>query len=354
MTKEKTKAEYLDSLQKDVEDMQNLKEQGVHRILRNGAKLLLITAIVMGIGAAGTSMQEKNAVASFKSTGIPAYEFLYTDHVFADWNAAGTGNDVNALLTGGKVLIRDGIYVSGVPVDDASGTFQVLPNASYLNKMGNQLIYRDDKDRHIYAYNLDTKQKNIIYTGNCGEVFCTKDSIYFVDYDDHANIMKIEPSNPADKKTVVTQSVQSFAVCGDTVLFLDEGSSLKKQVIGEKSVSTLMKHVERFYLNGHILAETKNEIVAFKPDGKDSRKVFTSKDPEAALVGISGDKLFLQDNGELISWGKGAKNSLGAAKNCLYASIVEDPDHHAHYGIACQKDDSGHTSLKLVKLEEGE
>ncbi len=353
-TKEETKAEYLHSLQQDVEDMQRLREQGVQRIFRNGAKLLLVTAVVIGIGAAGTVLQERNAVAAFQSTGILSYEFLYAGHVFDDWNAAGTGNDVNALLTGGKVLIRDGVYVTGVPADDTAGKFQIIPNASYLNKMGSQIIYSDDQDRHIYAYDLDTKQKSIIYTGNSGEVFCTKDSIYFVDYDEGAALMKIDPQKPTDKTAVVKSPVKSFAVCGDTVIFLDEGSVLKKQAVGGKSTDVLMKHVERFFLNGHILAETKNTIVEFKPDGRDSKKLLQDADPEASLVGISGQKLFLQSNGELASWTKGAKTSLRSAANGLYGSIVEDKDNQAYYGIEYQQDNSSHISLKLVKLEEGE
>lgn len=354
MAKEETKAEYLHSLQQDVEDMQRLREQGVQRIFRNGAKLLLVTAVVIGIGAAGTALQEKNAAAAFQSTGIPSYEFLYAGHVFDDWNAAGTGNDVNALLTGGKVLIRDGVYVSGVPADDTAGQFQIIPNASYLNKLGSQIIYRDDKDRHIYAYDIDTKQKSIIYNGNSGEVFCTKDSIYFVDYDEGADVMKITLQNPTDKTAVVKSPVKSFVVCGDTVIFLDKGSVLKKQTIGGKSADVLMKHVERFYLNGHILAETKNTVVEFKPDGRDSKKLLQDADPEASLVGISGQKLFLQSNGELVSWSKGTKTSLQSAANGLYGSIVEDKDNQTYYGIEYQKDDDNHTSLKLVKLEEGE
>ena len=253
MADKNTKAGYLEALQQKAAEIEDIRSHGMKRMLVNGAKLFIVLAVATGAGAAVTSIQESNAAEAFQSSGNLPYEFMYADGMFTKWNAESIGNDMNTLLTGGKILIRDGMHVTGAAADPDSG-FLVLPGASYLNKVGNIIVYRDDKDRHIYTINPSTKLKTVLYAGNSGEVLCTKDSVYFIDYDSGSNVLKMPLDGSSDKSAVVDTEVSSFAVCGDTVLYIDSLHNLNSQELGSKSRKTLMTQVERFYLNGDIIA----------------------------------------------------------------------------------------------------
>ena len=263
MADKNTKAGYLEALQQKAAEIEDIRSHGMKRMLVNGAKLFIVLAVATGAGAAVTSIQESNAAEAFQSSGNLPYEFMYADGMFTKWNAESIGNDMNTLLTGGKILIRDGMHVTGAAADPDSG-FLVLPGASYLNKVGNIIVYRDDKDRHIYTISPSTKLKTVLYAGNSGEVLCTKDSVYFIDYDSGSNVMKMPLDGSSDKSVVVDTEVSSFAVCGDTVLYIDSLHNLNSQELGSKSRKTLMTQVERFYLNGDIIAESQNKVVSFR------------------------------------------------------------------------------------------
>ena len=339
MADKNTKAGYLEALQQKAAEIEDIRSHGMKRMLVNGAKLFIVLAVATGAGAAVTSIQESNAAEAFQSSGNLPYEFMYADGMFTKWNAESIGNDMNTLLTGGKILIRDGMHVTGAAADPDSG-FLVLPGASYLNKVGNIIVYRDDKDRHIYTISPSTKLKTVLYAGNSGEVLCTKDSVYFI---------KMPLDGSSDKSVVVDTEVSSFAVCGDTVLYIDSLHNLNSQELGSKSRKTLMTQVERFYLNGDIIAESQNTVVSFRPNGNTAHKLYESLDKEMRLAGMVGDTLFIEAGGSFLAVHAGKSETLDAPQGTMYSSIAKD-DAGNYYGICYAADADSKTVMRLVKI----
>lgn len=348
MADKNTKAGYLEALQQKAAEIEDIRSHGMKRMLVNGAKLFIVLAVATGAGAAVTSIQESNAAEAFQSSGNLPYEFMYADGMFTKWNAESIGNDMNTLLTGGKILIRDGMHVTGAAADPDSG-FLVLPGASYLNKVGNIIVYRDDKDRHIYTINPSTKLKTVLYAGNSGEVLCTKDSVYFIDYDSGSNVLKMPLDGSSDKSAVVDTEVSSFAVCGDTVLYIDSLHNLNSQELGSKSRKTLMTQVERFYLNGDIIAESQNKVVSFRPNGNTAHKLYESLDKEMRLASMVGDTLFIEAGGSFLAVHAGKSETLDAPQGTMYSSIAKD-DAGNYYGICYAADADSKTVMRLVKI----
>lgn len=246
--------------------------------------------------------------------------------------------------------MRDGVRVTGATVVKPDDGFLIIQNASYLNKIGDFIIYRDDKDRHIYMVNLVTRQKTVLYAGNSGKVLCTKDNIYFIDYDCNSNIMKLSLDGNAPKKVIVNKIVTSFAVCGDTIIYIDSKQDLCSQKINGQSHKTLMSNVERFYINGNIIAESKNKVVSFRPNGNKAQMLYEDSDKEMQLAGIIGNHLFIESKGAFLVVNGGKPTTLNIPQGRMYGSIVKDGVNN-YYGICYENNDDNKLILRLVKIE---
>ena len=348
MADENTKAGYLESLQQKAEKIEDIRSHGMKRMLVNGSKLFIVLAVATGIGTAVTSMQESDAVKAFQANGTLPYEFMYADGTFAKWNDECVGNDINTLLTGGEIYVRDGMHITGAQADPADG-FLVLPGATYINKVGDNIIYRDDKDHHIYTFNPSTKAKAVLYEGNSGEVMCTQDSVYFIDYDSNSSVMKLPLTGGSDKATVVDEAVSSFAVCGDTILYIDALHRLDSREISGKAHKMLMTQVERFYLDGNVIAESKDKVVSFRPNGDTAHELYASSDKEMRMSGLAGGNLFIEENGSFLAVRDGKATALDVPQGLMYSSITED-DAGTYYGICYTADGDNKTTLRLVKI----
>lgn len=175
------KKEYLESLRAQVTD--DASRQGGRKLLKSSAMLLAAALAAIGIGMGISHAQRNSAYEHYQQSGELSYEYLDVKDAFASWNQKDVGNDVDALLAGGRVLLRDNLRVTGASAVPAESGFRQIPDASYLNLVGNAIVYRSDKDRHIYAADRDSLQSRLLYEGNAGEVFCVGTRVYFIDYD---------------------------------------------------------------------------------------------------------------------------------------------------------------------------
>lgn len=65
MADERTKAEYLVSLQEKAKKIGDIRLHGTKRLIINGVKLLVVFVIVTGIGTVISLMQENDAAKAF-------------------------------------------------------------------------------------------------------------------------------------------------------------------------------------------------------------------------------------------------------------------------------------------------
>jgi hypothetical protein len=343
-----TKKEYLDSLQKKSDKILDIRlSKGIIQILLHASALVLVTVLVVAAGTFGTNIEKDKAYKSFLEGGEISYEHLNYKDTFVQWNQNTIGNDVNVLLSGGKILIKDGLLISGAPLGKINEGFLFLGNSSYLNKVQDEIVYRDDKDRCIYGYNIKTKMKRVIHEGNSGEVYCTGNKIYFIDYDQGSEISCIDLSQGTESNIVVSHAVTSFAVCADNILYLNTKQELYRKVMGQKNDRKLASHIERFFLNGNIIVESKNNIIEFTPTGDHSHVIYQSDVDNMRLVGASSKNTYIQEDSHLICLSETSKLTLAGATFSLFSSIAENQN-GAIYGTAYM-DKDGKVSDTLFK-----
>ncbi|WP_298463922.1 DUF5050 domain-containing protein [uncultured Mitsuokella sp.] len=295
------KKEYLVSLRNRTEA--GTSEQDRKRLYKGGALLLVAALAAIAAGMGISYAQRSNAYEVYQQSGEIPYEYLDVKGVFASWNEQAIGNDANALLTGGKVLVRNHLRITGAASVPPDSGFRQLPAASYLNLVGNTIVYRSDKDRHIYAADRDSLESRVLYDGNAGEVFCTGSRVYFIDYDAGGIVSCLELFTPSDKKVVTQESVRAFAVCGDEILYLSAAHTLCRAPLPQGEgvkihPHQLMHRVERFYLYDEgIVAESRDAVSSFTMQGDCVRLRYRSQDKDLQVLGCLAGRLVLRENG---------------------------------------------------------
>ena len=313
-----SKKEYLKQLQKDAAGGNPLKtDVGRKKLLKSLAALGISASIFTGIGVAGTENAKETAYElgeqiTFENLG-------YKDN-FSRLNHGTIGNDINLLLSGGKILIKENVKYSGV--QNAVAGFKNIANASYLNLCGNRIVYRDDKDRKVYAYEPATTKKEVLYDGNAGEVYCVGTTVYFIDYPDD-KVCSLNLESPKDSLQYITDAgVKSFAVCGDTILYLNNKGKLK--YLKDKVEYTLANNIESFYLNGDIIAKSGKNIIKFTTTGELPELIYQASFADLRLIGADSDYVYIQEDGILYALTVNDTKAITDSKHKYYRSIVHD------------------------------
>ena len=316
----KTKEEHLVELKRKVEEAEMLKN---HKVM--GVKLLYAAGLLIAAGiiaSAGTVISSSSAQNVYQAVadGEPVrYEFLNYENTFIKWNSTIPGNDVNVLLSGGKICQKDGMTATAIKIKQ--GQTVVIPGASYLNKQGNEFIYRDDHTRKVVAFDPISQKKRIVFDGNAGEVMCEGSYVYFVNYGANSHIYRLKLEEESTPEEIISKSVQSFASIGDSILYLTTDGNLYVQQYGKKGDCLICDHVERFFVAGRIFVESQDKIIDFTPLGKNARLIYQGISPDMRMVGVGDSCIYIQENGELYRLEAGEKYALIDAPHSLYGSI---------------------------------
>ena len=341
---EQNKGSYLKELERDAESYASLKTSaGQKKLLKKLAILSVATVVFAGIGLAGTKYQRESAYASGNT---PAFaELGYKDN-FERLKQLPFGNDINVLMDGGNILMSDDIHAASLP---ANGV-QTIPEASYLNEVDQHLIYRNNKDRHIYSMQANGQNKAILFDGNAGEVFCVGSQTYFIDFGNQSQIEVLDEAS-GEPRTVVKEPVKSFAVCNDSIVYLTTGGELKSQKLDSDRGSILLNGVKDFYINGNIVAQTGGNIVQFTTSGILPKKIYTSGASDFKLLGATRGTVYFQENGILVSLQQGERTEWSKDEHKLYRSLLP-VDENSLY-VVVQDVQNGLPSNILVNLKKG-
>ena len=294
------------------------------------AVLLLAAVIFAGIGIVGQgSVVERHYAAG----EIHLAELGYKDD-FARLRAT-LGNDCNVLMTGGKILVDDKGIVSTLPVEGA----RTITGASYLNRTKDGVEFRDDKTRMIGQWkdgDADFKRPSgrLYGSDEYGQIceangqrydICLRYMEGNLDRGGERHIVL----NGSSKNVVVDEPVWTFAVVGDGILYLTTNGELKAmkfEGLQRMFPKTLAKNIQAFFLNGDIIAQSGRDILRFTTRGTDERVLFTAADDNSYLVGLSGETIFMQENGILVSYQNGERKEWTKLPHALYESIQMMPD----------------------------
>lgn len=329
----KTKGEYLQSLQASVNKVQKRKTPK-GRIRTWGMAALVCVGSAAGIWyeANASASEQVSRYESYRDSTetIVSIDSLAYEDTFEIWNSRDIGNDANTLLSGGAVYVQGPIKV--LPSSDfvstnvilESGETQNIPMAgSSLNVVGNTIVFRNDATRNIHAYDLASGEDNIIFDGNAGEVFISDGRIYYIDLGDGFAVKSMNLDG-SDKQKLLDGPIQSFAVFGDTIIYLDTEQSLFRTQPDGQVPQRLVSNIERFFIGEKVYAESKNTIIAFSPSGSEAEAVYVSESDDFRLIGYQEGKLFFQEAGALKYLEDGACSTVCSDNHVLYDSLDID------------------------------
>lgn len=334
-----TNKEYLESLKSNAQIGIN-RGPGLFskQDVRNAAIVIVCAIVVTTLAALVSSMGRDRDYDDLKNGKQVVFQSLNYKDSFKIWNNRDNGNDINAILTGGRILAKDGVLASGLSEKDKELGFNYIGNVSYINKYDQSLVFRDNKDRHIYLLNLKDNSKKLIYEGNCGQILCVNSKIYFIDFRESGKVACIDLKDEKLKKSIAIDSkVRSFVVCGDTVAYLNSEHELYFGNMNTKNHTKLASMVERFYINGDIIAESGDRIIAFTPSGKNARNLYKSPNEDMRLAGVVEDRFIVLEKKALSEIVNGKKNALSDF-NAKYINSITKVENSIYAGVYFAQD----------------
>lgn len=330
-----TKGEYLASLRREAQRSEQAASETSRR-RRMAIILALGTLFILIAGVIGSSVSRRRAYTRYVAgdTQVQFNQLDYQD-TFSIWNERDVGNDVNTLLGGGKTYCRDNISVlpgeTGFVVARRGQPLATLASRiSYINIARDSLFYRDDSTRQTHIFHLSSGTDETFLTENTGQLFVTGERLYYIDHSVNSQLFSVS-LNGGESSMVTERPVSTFAVCGRTVLYLDTQGRLYRKDLSSGSESRLLSHIERFYLNGNIIAESGDKIFQLSPDGRKSSLLYESSTPDLQLVGANQDGIYYQENGALYVLREGGAILLFVGPYDLYQSICADDDGRIYF-----------------------
>lgn len=326
-----TKNEFLANLKKQADraDAYHSRKGRIRRLVIIGI-LVIGSAVSVLIGMSSTkSGKTKMYDAYIEDHSAINYEYLNYLDTFDIWNNTDIGNDVNNLLSGGKVYSRSDLSI----LPDNEGNYSIIKNGSsivslgqgisYINVVEKTVFYREDSTRNLLAVKIGSAQPKVLVKGNVGEVFAYGGRIYYIDIKS-GSLMSVDP-NGKDKQTVYQYPINTFAVCGSNIFVLDNNKRFGICHISEDgtgSFSSSVTNVERFFIDGEIYAESDETIFKFEPNGSNAEAIYQPENPDMRLAGVSDSVVFVQEAGKLYALVNGDKKLLVNEKHELYQSIL--------------------------------
>lgn len=325
-----TKKENIASLQKRAEKVTApFSEKGLKRKKRVSVIFTAGIALALVLGIISTSGERSRVYEEYLSNSNDIdFEYLRYEDTYDRWNANDIGNDVNLLLSGGKVYAKDNLIVkpsenSYVVILDGQVIKTFNANISYINVLQDSVIFRDDSTRNICSFDIATGNEMILSRDNCGEVFVSNGLIYYISFTDNSSIACINPDG-TEKSIVVDKPVSNFLVCGDSVVYLTNTQYLYRYSLDSGSASSIVSNVERFFVNGDLIIESADMIFSSHTNGNKAEEIYKSAEPTMRLVSATPTEIIYQENGTLysISVADGTTSEIFADDYELIASVL--------------------------------
>ena len=349
-----TNKQYLDNLQADVEKLRSFNSQKKRRRRRIVAIILAVgSALSCGAGALFTKTSRDRIYDGFKDdpSSISA-EYLYYRDTFELWNSRANCNDINALLGGGKVYSQDGIAV----LPAATGGYEILENGtsvgsisdndiSYINVYDGNVIFRDDTSRYVLCCDDTGANMTTLIEHRCGQVVIYGGCLYYINQDDGNRLYCVDLGDNSSRQVIDTP-ILNFIVCEDAIFFLDTGNNLRQLSNGSSTATSIVNHVERFFINGNIVAESANKVFQFRPSGGASELIMESQSESFRLVSCSAEAIYYQDAGKLHRLADGVDTVLAEGDYVHYISLLEADDGHIY--VIAYSDPAGSSAYSTL------
>lgn len=349
-----TKREHIAALQKRAEkENASFSEKGLKRKKLVSIIYVFGILLALGLGMISTSGEQKRVYDAYLNDCREIdFEYLSYEDTFVRWNENDIGNDVNVLLSGGKLYSKVGLSIlpkeNSYEIVSGNQTIKTIDsNISYINVLNDTVIFRDDNTRKIHAYNMTSNVVSVISNDNCGEVFVSNGLVYYVSYTDNSSIACINPDG-TEKTIIVDTPVASFLVCGDRVVYLTNTQYLYEHSLKSGSANSIVSNVERFFVNGDLVIESGDLIFTSHTNGNKAKELYQSTESTMRLVCATHSEVFYQENGKLYSISDGLTTEICTDVFEFYSSVLRCSD--SYLIIAYQDKFNAATTPQLVEL----
>lgn len=342
-----SKMSYLQLLQSRADSARALQKDGYILLLKKSWILFLTCGLALTGGFIGTRVAREKAYTTFQQTGEIVYEDMDIKDSFTQWNQVNNGNDINTLLGGGRILTRRGQSYAGVPVGPLQGKVQQLPASAYLNLVGSVLYYRDDVSRNIYALDLGANTSKVYIKGNVGEIFCSNDTLYYINHNQKDQIFSKSLSEDGEPQLVFAEPVLKFAVINHVLLVLQ--TDRKLFYVNGKTKHYLVDADDFAIVGGKIYAVNQQRIVRFNPSGEGANKVYEGAD-KLQLIGVSGTSIYFLENHTV-------KRLLGSSveqvdtPSFMLANSLSTAEDGSVFFVGCQQGKNNLLEKQLIQVQ---
>lgn len=177
-------------------------------------------------------------------------------------------------------------------VDDSDITLSGFV-ASDINVKNGMVYYRNQNTRKIYTYEISSKKTNELGFENVGQ-FAVYDLNYIYIDLSKASLVLIDQKD-GSSKMLVDGGVKSFAIAGNSILFLDKNHKLNKLEIASNVKTVIANNITTFSFDRSLWLQNNDKLI--------QRDLADNKDSEYMLglicnhlFGITDKFVFFESN----------------------------------------------------------
>ena len=354
-----TKTERLTNLQrKENRISASLSPKRRKRNLIVYAILIVGTVLSCIIGTTATSSQiEKQYRQAIENPSLISVDILDYKDIFDVWNREVCRNDINTLLSGGNIYIRNELMV--LPSPSARNRYivsnsgkkigQINSNISSINLLEDSIYYKDNRTKQIMVFNLTTAKSSVFLAESVGSFLISSNKLYYTDLSKNSSLFSVGIGNVDVPILLVNGPIDQFVVLGESILFRGYDNVLYLLSTESNSMETVGKGIERFFLDGDLILESGNAIYKAKPNGTKPEKIYESNVESFNVVGAYSGMILYQEDGLLYQIKRtGEIEAINTSAYSNYCSITINDGRL--YALGIRDETSKEATFELVEL----
>ena len=229
--------------------------------LRQNAYESLLKAVSSGDKEKAYSQFSSKSNLGFENSAI-MYEQMFLGNT-----------NLSLMSQSGKILYDgDNLYqsIEGILQLVKSGEAKTIyeSDVSYLNKYGDEILFRDDKTKHLMKYNPENGSvASVNDTYSFGETIVDNGTIYFINLSENKGLYSL---NDSGADLINKNDHEKFAIVGKYILCLRANGTFYYIDKASKSTSNQLKDISNFVVYGKVYAQSEDRIFSFTPDFRNS------------------------------------------------------------------------------------
>lgn len=264
--------------------------------------MTFFVSMLIGNAALEDSYKEYMSLDEKEAAAFPVtYELLQYKDASDRYESLELGNSNGNLISYGQYCenseIRAESSYNGLTVSYNGSTSKITnKSASYINVINDAVYYRKDDDFTVWKYSIKDKTSSKVIGGRIGQTLVSSNGIYYIDLRD-SNHLYLKPFD-SESINLVNESVKSFALLGDTLMYLSGNNVLKKKDMESKSITEIQNNVSGFIFSNSIIIENNGSLIEFTTTKPHSDKLYSG---DARLLNADAVSIMFVEDGNLFS-----------------------------------------------------